>query len=42
MPVIRIGEEQKETLDEEIERRFSTDVSYRVALAEILEDLKDE
>lgn len=42
MPVIRISEEQKSTLDKEIESRFSTDVSYRVVLAEILDEVKDD
>lgn len=41
MPVIRVSEEQKERLDEEIDRRFETDVSYRVVLAEILSDIDD-
>lgn len=39
MPVIRVSEEQKCQLDDEIERRFSTDVSYRVVLAEILDEV---
>jgi hypothetical protein len=36
MPVIRIGEEQKSELDEYIENNFATEVSYRIAVAELL------
>lgn len=42
MPVIRVSEEQKSQLDNEIERRFSTDVSYRVVLSEILDEVNDD
>jgi hypothetical protein len=42
MPVIRISEEQKSALDEEIEKRFATDVSYRVVLAEVLDEVNDD
>jgi len=40
MPVIRIGEEEKEELDEYIEDNFATDVSYRVAVAEIVSEAR--
>jgi len=39
MPVIRISDSQKERLDEEIEERFVENVSYRVVLGEILDEL---
>lgn len=42
MPVIRVSEEQKSKLDDEIDSRFSTDVSYRIVLAEILDEVSDD
>lgn len=42
MPVIRVSEEQKDFLDQEMEKRFSTDVSYRIVLSEIISESKNE
>jgi len=42
MPVIRVSDDQKEFLDEQIEKRFAADVSYRVALAEIFDEVEDD
>lgn len=41
MPVIRVSEEQKRFLDEQIDERFSSDVSYRVVLAEIFSEVEE-
>lgn len=41
MPVIRISESQKEAIDSYIENEYVEDVSYRVAIGDIISGVSD-
>jgi len=41
MPVIRISKEQKETLDKYIKEEYPENVSYRIAIGDILSNISE-
>lgn len=40
MPVVRISEKQKEVLDKYIEQEYPENVSYRIAIGDILSKIQ--